>query len=57
MDSVIAMEIEIAKSPNLMGPELRSTFARFEYQVTGDTMLLTRRNPRGVFSMQLMRAK
>jgi hypothetical protein len=56
-DSLIAMQIEISKSPNLMGTELRNTFARFAYEMVGDTLRLTRRNPRGAFTMQLVRAK
>jgi hypothetical protein len=56
-DSIIAMQIDISKSPNLMGTELRNTFARFAYQLVGDTLRLTRRNPRGAFTMQLVRAK
>ena len=56
-DSMIAMQIEISKSPNLMGTELRNTFARFAYQIAGDTLRLTRRNPRGTFTMQLVRAR
>lgn len=56
-DSLIAMQIEISKSPNLMGTELRNTFARFAYEIVGDTLRLTRRNPRGAFTMQLVRAK
>lgn len=55
-DSIVAMHIAIAKSPNLMAPELRTTFARFAYRITGDTLRLTRRTPRGVFAMQLVRA-
>jgi hypothetical protein len=56
-DSIISMQIEISKSPNLMGTELRNTFARFAYAMVGDTMRLTRRTPRGVFTMQLIRAE
>ena len=55
-DSIVAMQIEISKSPNLMGSELRATFARFAYQITSDTLRLTRRAPRGTFTMQLVRA-
>ena len=54
-DSIVAMHIEIAKLPNLMGPELRTTFARFAYQITSDTLRLTRRTTRGTFAMQLVR--
>jgi hypothetical protein len=56
-DSIISMQIEISKSPNLMGTELGNTFARFAYQMVGDTMRLTRRTPRGAFTMQLIRAR
>jgi hypothetical protein len=56
-DSIVAMNIDIAKSPNLMGPQLRTTFARFAYQITGDTLRLTRRTPRGAFALQLVRAE
>ena len=56
-DSIVAMHVEIAKLPNLMGPELRSTFARFAYQISGDTLRLTRRSPRGAFAMQLIRVQ
>jgi hypothetical protein len=56
-DSIIAMQIEVSKSPNMMGTELRNTFARFAYQLEGDTLRLTRRNPRGTFTMQLIRTK
>ena len=55
--SIVVMDVEIAKLPNLTSPELRSTFARFEYQIAGDTLQLTRRTPRGAFAMQLMRAQ
>ena len=56
-DSIIAMNVEVAKLPNLMGPALRSTFARFVYQIKGDTLFLTRRAMRGAFAMQLIRAE
>ena len=56
-DSIVAMHVEIAKLPNLMGPERRSSFARFAYQISGDTLRLTRRSPRGVFAMQLIRVE
>ena len=54
-DSIVAMTVDVAKFPNLMGPELRSTFARFVYRIRGDTLLLTRRGPRGTFIMQLIK--
>ena len=57
VDSIIAMEVEVSKWPNMMGAELRSTFARFAYRIVGDTLRLTRRNPRGTFTMQLIRTK
>ena len=56
-DSIIAMQIEVSKSPNMMGTELRNTFARFAYRIAGDTLRLTRRNPRGAFTMQLIRTR
>ena len=56
-DSIVAMDIAIAKSPNLMGPELRTTFGRFAFQLSGDTLRLTRRTPRGAFAMQLVRVE
>jgi hypothetical protein len=56
-DSIVVMQVEIAKVPNLAGPELRSTFARFAYQIAGDTLRLTRRTPRGAFTMQLIRVQ
>jgi hypothetical protein len=56
-DSIVAMNVEVAKVPNMTGPAFRSTFARFVYQIRGDTLLLTRRTPRGAFTMQLIRAE
>lgn len=54
-DSVIAMQVLISKSPSLMGSELGRTFMRFAHQVTNDTLRLTRRSPRGAFTMLLVR--
>ena len=56
-DSIVAMNVEVAKVPNMTGPAFRSTFARFVYQIRGDTLFLTRRTPRGAFTMQLIRAE
>ena len=56
-DSIIAMSVVVAKLPNLTGPELRNTFARFAYERRGDTLRLTRRSPRAVFTMLLLRVE
>lgn len=56
-DSLIAMEVVISKWPNLMGTELRTSFARFAYRIGGDTLRLTRRSPRAVFTMTLLRVE
>lgn len=36
---------------------LRTSFARFAYRVSGDTLWLTRRGAGGVFRMKLVRAE
>ena len=56
-DTLIAMEVVISKWPNLMGTELRTSFARFAYHIGGDTLRLTRRSPRAVFTMTLLRVE
>ena len=56
-DSIVAMNVDVAKVPNLMAPPFRSTFARFVYHIRGDTLLLARRTPQGAFVMQLTRAE
>ena len=56
-DSVIAMLPDIAKAPHMMIGEMRNTFFRFAYHITGDTLRLTRWNPRGAFTMLLVRAE
>ena len=56
-DSIVAMNVDVAKVPNLMEPPFRSTFARFVYRTKGDTLLLTRRTPQGAFIMQLVRVE
>ena len=55
-DSLIAMEVVISKSPDFMGSELGRTFMRFAHQFSNDTLRLTRRSPRGAFTMTLVRA-
>jgi hypothetical protein len=55
-DSVIAMQAVIAKLPNLVQSDLGDSFMRFAHQITGDTLRLTRWNPRGTFTMTLVRA-
>ena len=56
-DSMIAMQVIVAKLPNLMTGELSTTFMRFAHRVTGDTLRMTRRTPRGAFTMLLVRAR
>jgi hypothetical protein len=56
-DSVIAMQVIISKLPNLMVGDVGNSFMRFAHQMTGDTLRLTRWNPRGSFTMILVRAR
>src|SRR5215211_4105254 len=56
-DSLIEMHIVVAKSPSLMGTDMRPSFPRFTYSVRGDTLWMTRRGPGGVFRMKLVRAE
>lgn len=56
-DSVIAMLPDLAKAPHMMTGEMRSTFFRFAHHISGDTLRLTRWNPRGAFTMILVRAE
>lgn len=56
-DSMVAMQVVVSKAPYLMGTDLRSSFARFAYHIAKDTLRLTRRGPRGNFTMILVRVE
>ncbi|HSE66456.1 MAG TPA: lipocalin-like domain-containing protein [Gemmatimonadales bacterium] len=56
-DSLIEMHVVVAKSPSLMGTDLRTSFARFVYRIQGDTLWLARYAANGVSRMRLLRAE
>jgi hypothetical protein len=56
-DSTLEMTVVVAKSPSMMGTELRTSFARFTYRIVGDTLWLTRRSPAGIVRMKLVRSE
>ena len=56
-DSVVRMNIMIAKIPSLMTGDMRTSFAQFIYRVASDTLWLTRRTPAGSFTMKLLRVE
>lgn len=55
-DSVVEMTIVVSKNPSLASPDMRSSFARFVYRISGDSLVLRRQAPRGAFTMKLVRA-
>jgi len=56
-DSTVQMTIVVAKNPSMMGPELRSSFARLVYRIVGDTLWLTRQSPVGFARMTFLRVE